>query len=245
MANFKKYIPYLLVLISFLAGIFLIAVLMDMVIFPWMIHNKETAEIPDVTGKTIGEAKKILDTKGFKIDKITEQNSDSVAAGIVINQVPKAGQIVKTERNIYLVISKGAELGTAPYIIGLPERAARVLISNKGMTVGNVDYINSDQYGQDTVVAQSIPSGKEIPIGSSINYSISKGPEEQVLVPNLKNKTLEEVNKILLENGLTLGNVTVNTKKNETFQPNTVFEQSPEEGTLVKKGSAINITISK
>jgi beta-lactam-binding protein with PASTA domain len=62
-------------------------------------------------------------------------------------------------------------------------------------------------------------------------------------VPSLIGLSLEEAKKSLSESGLNLGNL--NYIENETFMPNTVINQNPSPGALVKNLSNVNLTLSR
>ena len=64
-----------------------------------------------------------------------------------------------------------------------------------------------------------------------------------VVVPQLSLLPLEEAQNILVESKLQVGNITY--IKNETFQPNTVINQTPAAGLLLKENSFIDLTVTK
>ncbi|MDP2365250.1 MAG: PASTA domain-containing protein, partial [Ignavibacteria bacterium] len=103
--KFRKLIPYLIVFMSFCGIIILTVVMIDKLILPAMIHSSETVKVPNVIGKPLAEADKVLGATGLSIAKVSEQYSDAVAQGMVLNQSPKSGQFVKAARSIYLTVS--------------------------------------------------------------------------------------------------------------------------------------------
>lgn len=73
-------------------------------------------QVPEITGKNLGDSEKELASLGLKIKK----RADRVSAeepGTVIEQLPKAGETVKTGQLILVVTSKGpGEGGITPSI---------------------------------------------------------------------------------------------------------------------------------
>lgn len=71
-------------------------------------------QVPEITGKNLGDSEKELASLGLKIKK----RADRVSAeepGTVIEQLPKAGETVKTGQLILVVTSKGpGEGGNTP-----------------------------------------------------------------------------------------------------------------------------------
>jgi serine/threonine-protein kinase len=243
LGRLKKLLPYITVFLAFSAAVIILIMLVDWLLLPSLLHDKGVVKVPDVTGKQLAEAEKILEKSGLRVQSVSDQFSESVPSGAIINQNPKADEEVKKDRGVYLIVSKGQETLKMPNLIGQPIRTARLTLTNAGLLIGTVDYQSSDLYGKDTVIRQSKPKDASVPYNTTINITVSSGAEMQVAVPSLVAKSFEEINKILQESGLGLGEVTY--EKNSTYTPNTVLSQSPEAGTLVNTGAKVNVTISK
>lgn len=76
------------------------------------LQGKEV-QVPDITGKDLGEADKELAMLGLKIKKRADRASQE-KPGTVIEELPKPGDTVKTGQMILVVTSRGPENGTAP-----------------------------------------------------------------------------------------------------------------------------------
>jgi beta-lactam-binding protein with PASTA domain len=63
--------------------------------------------VPNVVGKTSLDATNALTAQGFQIGASATKTSDSVAAGLVVSQVPAAGSVSGKEIPVILTISKG------------------------------------------------------------------------------------------------------------------------------------------
>ncbi len=240
----KKLLPYAIVFVSF--GLFMIIMVfvIDAFILPGLIHNKTTLKVPNLIGKSLDEAQVTIKENDLKLSNVIEQYNADIPSGTVINQVPKPDKLVKAGRRIYLTVSKGQETVTVPYLVGEPQRQARIKLMNTGLKAGDIRYEFNENYGPDTVISQSVRSGDKIRFGGSVDLIVSKGSEMQVQVPNLIQSDFSEVGSILDESGLILGAVTEK-EGTGTFIPNTVISQSPEAGQLVRKGTPVNITITK
>ena len=75
-------------------------------------QGKESAKVPSVTGKSKEDAERAIGDAGLNVGEITEEFSDTVAAGLVISQGTEAGKYVDKGTSISLVISKGTEKKT-------------------------------------------------------------------------------------------------------------------------------------
>ena len=239
----NKFLPYIYASLGFIATVVILIVLMDSVIFPSLIHDKKVVTVPAVIGKDITSAEKILADDGLTLGKVNEQFNETVKQGIVVNQIPGAGSQVKEGRPINLSVSKGREMVTVPYVIGQNLRSARLTLKNAGLEVGELTYQFNDSFGQDTVSGQQISSGRYVPYNTKVNLTVSKGSENQVMVPLILGKNFDEAKIILEESGLVIGEITY--KPQETYLPNTVIEQHPGPNELAKKGDIVNVVISK
>ena len=239
----SRILPYVIVFFSFVVVVILLVLSIDSLLLPALIHNRDTVKIPNVTTISLDEAEKILKQNDLAIYKVMEQYHDQFKSGIVISQMPKPGQVVKTGRSVYLTVSKGQETIIVPYLIGQPTRTARIILKNKGLEIGSIEYASSDIYGPDTVIQQKVPSGYNVQFGRQIDLVISKGSESQVKVPQIIGLGYDEAVRILTESGLQVGNVS--TIRSETYQSNTVLNQSTNASELINKNSMVHLTISK
>jgi serine/threonine-protein kinase len=239
----KKITPYLAASLGFILTVVLITIILDSVIFPALIHDKDKIKVPDLIGKNITEVEKIIFDSDLTIGKLNEQFNEKIPQGVVINQIPKAGAEVKAGRSIHLSISKGKEMVKVPYVVGQNIRTARISLKNVGLEVGEVKFEFNDMFGNDTVISQLVSSGRNVSYGTPVDILVSKGSENQVKVPNVIGKNFDDAKAILEESGLLIGEVA--SKFHETYLPNTVISQIPAPGDLAIKGDYINIVISK
>ena len=241
---FRKLLPYLIVFFSF--GLFLIIMVyvIDSYILPGLVHDRETVQVPDLTGKKLGDAENILDRAELKFDVISEQYSAKVPEGVIISQVPAPGKMVKAGRIISLTISKGEQNIKMPNLVGKTQREAKIELMNLGLKPGEITYVFNEDFGADTVINQSVSTGRKINYGSTVNLIISKGSELQVMVPNLVMSDYNNAESILAESGLFLGEVEWK-EGDGTFISNTIIGQVPAAGNLVMKNSYVNITVVK
>ncbi|MBO6133142.1 MAG: protein kinase [Lachnospiraceae bacterium] len=72
----------------------------------------EAKSVPNIVGMTENDAKVALDKAGFSFSSLTEEYSDTVAAGLVVSQDPAAGSALANGSGVSFVISKGPEVHT-------------------------------------------------------------------------------------------------------------------------------------
>ncbi len=76
------------------------------------LQGKEV-QVPDITGKDLGEADKELASLGLKIKKRADRASQE-KPGTVIEELPRPGDTVKTGQMILVVTSRGPDSGSTP-----------------------------------------------------------------------------------------------------------------------------------
>jgi serine/threonine-protein kinase len=87
--------------------------------------------LPSVRGEPVGRASALLHADHLNVTTITAY-SDSVPAGQVISEQPRAGTKVPVGDSVRLVVSKGAQLFALPNVIGMPVGQAYRLLSQDG-----------------------------------------------------------------------------------------------------------------
>lgn len=240
----KEYLPHAYIFGGFCLSLLIIFMILDSWILPAIIHSGNKVQVPNVTGISLIDAKAQLESLGLQYKIFTEQHNDEYPENYVINQNPKPYRIVKSGRHINLTISKGGEPVVMPNIALRPLRNARVALMERGLYIGNIDYVFSDSVGVDTVISQNIRPGKTITFGTYVNLVVSKGLEAEIEVPNLTGKTLAEIEKILEASNLQLGNIsnTYDEIYAATYLRNTVVGQFPQPGNIVVKNTKVDIT---
>lgn len=143
--------------------------------------GKEDIKVPNLIGRYAIEAGVILKDAGLNEGKVTEEYSDKVPAGEIIEQYPDADTPANMDDEVDYVVSLGKEnkMAVMPSLIGLDLQTAKAKIINSGLTVGQVSEENSETTQAGVVMKQSVSSGVEIEQGTAIWITISSGPKEK------------------------------------------------------------------
>lgn len=237
----KSILPYLLVIIVFFLSLFVIVIIFDRIILPHLVHSQETVQMPNLIGKKIEQAEKIISECGLKLNRINELYSEKMPEGAVINQSPRPGQMVKKGRDVFLTVSKGMTEVVVPNLIGKNIRQARIDLNNIGLEIGSISYNNDETFGIDTIIYQNPSPMSKVPFGKTINIIVSSGSVNNVKVPYLEGLNLENAIKLINESELAVG--LIQYIENPTYLPNTVLHQSIVGGALVSKGTKIDLTV--
>ena len=132
----------------------------------------ETTELPDLSGKSFDDAKKIADEIGIVLKEETE-NSDTVAEGNIIKQDTKKGTLVKSGDVVTVHVSTGVAKTTVPTVVGMDEGTAKATLTNANLKT-NITYTSDETQTTGKVLSQSIEQGKELAKGSTIDLTVNK-----------------------------------------------------------------------
>ena len=125
------------------------------------------ATVPDVVGKEEAQAASALQAAGLQVGDVTRTSSDSVATGLVIEQVPKAGTQVPKNSVVVLTVSSGPAqptTGTVPNVEGLSEKDATSTLKAAGFAVVS-QQAYSDMVESGLVSKQSPPGRQQVRAG--------------------------------------------------------------------------------
>ena len=144
--------------------------------------------VPNVEGLTQDAATTAITAAKLTGGTVTQQSSNTVAAGNVISQDPASGNSVAQGSPVNLVISSGPQMVTVPNVEGLTQDAATTAITAAKLTVGTVTQQTSNTVATGKVISQDPASGNSVAQGSPVNLVISSGPQ-MVTVPKVEGLT--------------------------------------------------------
>lgn len=221
-------------------------------IYMWVTASKE-AKVPNLINMTEEEAVKLAEEKDFVIAAERELSfSDTVPEHCVIEQSPKAGEVVEKGSEIKLVISIGSSGGDipTPNVVNMNIDEAIATILEAGLTYDVVEEY-SDTIAANNIIRQIPLAGTKLNRDSdAIKLVVSRGSEtaataapsgKQVSVPSVVGLSQSEAEGRIKASGLQLGTVQ---RKASSSPEGTVIMQSPELGTKTIEGSYVSIVIS-
>ena len=157
--------------------------------------GKVDGNVPDVVGKSLANARTMLETYKFKVGTVSEEISETIPKGQVISQSPVAGTPYPDGSEITLVVSLGSEKDVARSkfnVEGKSLNEAKKLIEELDLKLGEVSYVEDINRKEDTVISQSPAPGMSIQEGDTIDLVVSKEPvaPEPVVEPEPETKTV-------------------------------------------------------
>lgn len=126
-----------------------------------------------------------------------------------------------------------------PEVVGVQLQTARAMIEEAGFEVSvSEEPVSAEPPG--TVIAQSPPAGIRLLQGSPVHLVVSKADGSYAAVPLVAGLSAVEARSVLSDAGLTSAETSVA----DVAPVGTVISQDVEPGTLLRKGTAVGLTIS-
>ncbi|MFI9309240.1 Stk1 family PASTA domain-containing Ser/Thr kinase [Streptomyces triculaminicus] len=197
-------------------------------------RGPQKAEVPNVVGMTLDQAKKKIEGQGLTVGEISKQFSGETPKGSVLATDPKPGVERRPDSAVALVVSQGRQI-SVPDVTGLSAAAATSALRDAGLDVKvSDDQVFSDR-PQGSVAQQSPAKGAQAAEGDAVTVTLSKG-KEMIAVPDVTGKSEAEARKALTDAGFG-----VKVERPFFFPKDSVESQSVRGGERAAKGDTIVI----
>ena len=133
----------------------------------------EKAVVENVKGKTYEEAVQILEKANLKVERV-DQTSQTVEAGIVIDQEPGEDEEVNAGDTVKLYVSSGTGIKQVEVenVVGKTEEEATSILTKAGLKV-NVGYKEDSSKPTDTVLSQDAAQGEKVDEGTTVTIVVN------------------------------------------------------------------------
>lgn len=216
-------------------------------------HNKSYA-VQDLYDIPQEEAIRMIEERGFRyiiFDSIYVPEKDP---GVILDQHPRPGFLVKKNRKIFLTINASEpEKIPMPKLVELTFREGKAKLESFGLMLGKLSYkydLSRNVILEQKVNGISIEPGDSISKGTYVDLVLGKGlGNEKEMVPNLIGLSIDEAKAVLLDALFSLGysvpDNTVN-ESTDSLAPR-IFRQKPisDPNVRVPLGSTITVWITK
>lgn len=210
--------------------------------YTMMTSGTGTQKVPNLANYTKDDAVSAIEaTEWFEVGSITEEYSDSVETGRVIDQDPEAGKAFSKGTQVNIYVSKGKEPAadeTVPDLSGMTASEAEAELAKHNLVSKAGDGVYDADVETGRVVTQSPNAGSTVKAGDTVTYQLSLGTES-VNVPDVTGMSESDAWSVLSEAGFTINE---REESSETVSAGYVVRQSPTG--KAEKGSTVTITLS-
>jgi serine/threonine-protein kinase len=197
-------------------------------------QGKERYQVPDLKEKTEDEAQTALTSAHLSFGRSVPKYNDKIPAGQVITSTPAAGEWLKRDTAVDLVVSRGPRPITVVDWTGKPTADAEKWVADSKLVLAKTEEF-SDTVAAGTVISQT-PATGEVFKGNTITLVVSKGPE-LVVIPRLRAMGVAAAKAQLEALGLKVKERHASMYLGLGY----VSSVDPGEGTSVPKGSTVTL----
>jgi beta-lactam-binding protein with PASTA domain len=241
---------HLRLFISLAAGLVVFVGIIALTVFFIAVRGAEQTMVPDVRNKDLTEALLELQVKELypRIQLRYSQSADE--RGLILEQDPRAGTIVKAGRRIRLVVSQGVAINTVENYRGrnvedvrLDLRTLFASMPRPLLSLKEPFMLEYSDEAPGTILQQSPEPGTPIAGPQVLEFVVSRGPRQvQITVPNLLGlpaaDALERIGKLGLRFTCSLSAV------RGTERPGVIVRQEPAADSPVGLNTRLRLTVS-
>lgn len=161
-------------------------------------NHGEAVEVPALKGLTMEEAGLLLSHHNLQYVIIDSVYDAKAVRGSIIEQVPAAGEFVKSGRSIYITINTvNKPLIVLPDVKDLSLRNARALLESQGLKVIGIEQQPGEQndlalYAK-TVSGHQLVAGERIAIESSVILVVSHNSDLSLVPDTFSNTSANDI----------------------------------------------------
>lgn len=228
-------------------GTFLVMIVVCLAVFFSSVQGAEKVMVPHVVGKNLTTALLEMQQKEL-YPKIQLKYSDSPDdAGMILEQNPDAGAIVKAYRRVTLTVSRGAPLDVIEDFSGKNidevRKRLQALYAGESVMVHLVTPVyKSDESPVGTILAQFPEAGTHVIEPLSLFFVVSGGNSvEKSSMPELVGKNIASLLKAMAESKLTFD---ISSSVSEGIKNAKVISQGQEKGSVLDAYSRVQVELS-
>lgn len=231
--------------IGFLFAIFLIITgLSAYLALSYFIKSEDSVVVPDLMGKEVVQVLEILSGLGLNTKVSGSEFSSQIPRNHVIFQDPEPGTVIKKDRDVQIVFSKGIQSIITPALTRMVLQDVDMLLSDNGLVLRSQSYMHNDEIPANAVITQYPEQGSEIQQGSGIDLLISLGRKPiEYMMTDFRGMLIDDALFAIEQNRMKVGEI--KNSLSETAEPDSVIAHYPVPGTMVREGAAITFTINR
>lgn len=210
----------------------------------FIIKSEDTVIVPNLVGKDVVSALELLTDLQLNTKVSGSEYSQEFAKNHVTFQEPEAGSEIKKDRDVRIMISKGAKNILMPNLVTLSEQQARMIMEENGLARGYLSHSFNGTVEKDHVMAQVPPAGAMVTRGAGVDILVSLGSQPvKYIMPDLSGLTLDQAVFTIEKAHLSVGEIR---SRFDTQKPhNAILSQDPAAGYGVIANSPVQLVVNR
>lgn len=171
--------------------------------------------VPDFVGLRMNDAEYFAGRRDLQIIINDSLHVPAYPGGVVLDQLPKGGTVVKPGRKIYVTINSSRQrMVVVPYVAGRSLRQAKNMLETAGLTIDNLEY--AEDIATNYVLAEFVDGVEVLEDSLEVRTEMGNGvvlrvgvsaKDTSTAVPQVIGRTLFEAKSRLWESGLNIGEI--------------------------------------
>ena len=184
------------------------------VVMAFATRHSARRTVPDFVGLMMNDAEYFAGRRDLQIIVNDSLYVASYPGGVILDQLPKGGVVVKPGRKIYVTVNSSRQrMVTVPYVAGRSLRQAKNMLETAGLTIDHLEY--AEDIATNYVLAEYV-GGEEVLEESELQAEKGRGVvlrvgvaanDTSTAVPQVIGRTLFEAKSRLWESGLNIGEI--------------------------------------
>jgi serine/threonine-protein kinase len=237
-------------------AIFLGALFLGRTLFAGTQDESKSVSVPSLLGITQEAAEQKLKGLGLVLGQVTSEPNEDTPEGQVVDQNPDPEASAKAGDEVDIVLSAGpAETPTptpsetptptpeeveVPDLRNLSQADAVRRLQQVGLKSEARERNDDEPPG--TVVETDPAGGEKVKPGSTVTLFISRGPDNQVEVPDVTGDSGDDAENELRQAGLRVRRLEA-PRPGQDADPGDVWQQNPQGGTRVDRNTQVTIVV--
>jgi serine/threonine-protein kinase len=165
--------------------LFFILFFLAAIVFSQVILKGETVTVPDLTGKTVAQARTELAKKDLSVAQRGSEFNDSLERGLVIRQDPAPDSRIHVTTVVQVVTSAGSQSVKVPNLINKSLDTGLTLLQAGGLYKGKLSQIHTSRYPAGRVIAQKPAPDEVVERNVQVGLLLSQGDrEDRYIMPD-------------------------------------------------------------
>ena len=215
-------------------------------------RHRARRTVPDFVGLRLNDAEYFASRRDLQIVINDSLHVSAYPGGVVLDQLPKGGVVVKPGRKIYVTINSVRQpMVAVPYVAGRSLRQAKNMLETAGLTIDFLEY--TEDLATNYVLAEYV-GGVEVLEESDMRVEKGSGvvlrvgvteSDTYTSVPQILGRTLFEAKSRLWESGLNIGEINFD-EGVQTLERNRakVYLQSRMPGDDASYGATVSLRLT-
>jgi serine/threonine-protein kinase len=221
----------------------LAVVVVSVAALSWLAPAGNPVNVPAFIGMPFAQAETLAQSSHVGLRVVAHRTDFHAPKDVIIGQLPTAGEKVRENRVIDVILSDGVPMVTTPNLSNLSLRDARVALDNAKLTLGKV----TDQLNTNVIAGQVLEQRPDpftsLPAGSAVDVTIAKG-RPQMYTPSFVGMSLDSVKAAAKEANIVLGAITQMPLAQNAKPKGIVVDQDPPAGQALAPKQKVLLDVS-